>query len=65
MDRPFIVEIINKAKEPIPEQIMKAIEKLRLQIETEYPGQKFKFVVDKLQDLKWNVQIQFDAPLKK
>jgi hypothetical protein len=65
MTNPPIVEIINNAAEPIPENIMKLIGEMRLKIEAKFPGRKFKFVVDKLENTKWDVKIQFEKPEEK
>ena len=63
MDKPNIVEIINNSKDPIPQQAMEVIKAMRLKIEEMYPGRKFKFILDKIEDDKWDVKVQFERPI--
>ncbi len=59
---PPIVEIVNNSPEPVPQQVMEVIKAMRLKIEEKFPGRKFKFILNKLEDDKWDVQVQFDQP---
>jgi len=63
MVKPPIVDIINNSPEPLPKEVMEIVKAMRLKIEERFPRRKFKFVLNKLEDDKWDIQVHFEKPL--